>query len=203
MIRARWLAALILASTPLPCLAQFGGGPGMGGGMGGMKVVGRGVGPLSVEEWTVKVEVQNGQAVTGRLKLQAVAVQCDLGLYRIKPEMIKAIEFDAKPEDPFIVGPEGSRRLGTVVTVSGETIAGVLSVPQEWEVETDLGSLQPDAQNLKAITFLERASSRQPGEKKPGNPGKPGNKPNNSGSPKTGSNSPPDPATQADPSKPD
>ena len=181
MIRTRWLAALILASTPRPCQAQSGG---MGGGVGGG---GRG---MPTEEWTVKVEVQNDQAVTGRLKLQGVVVQCDLGLYRIKPEKIKAIEFDPKKEEPVIIGDEGLQRRATVVTLSGEKIAGIVYVPHTWEVETDLGRLKPEAQNLKVITFLERVPDRQPGAGKPSGPQKPG-----------GQGGGPDASAPADPAK--
>ncbi len=201
MIRTSWLAALILAFAPLPCPAQFGGGGGMGGmggmgfGMGGMMPGGRPTKILPVEEWTVKVEVRDDLSVTGRLKLQGVVVLCDLGLYRIKPEKVKAVEFGAKREEPLIIGVQGAQRRGVVVTASGEKIAGIISIPQDWEVETDLGSLKPEAQNLKGITFLERVSAADPGAGKP-NPGpsaveKPG-----------GQASKPDAPPPSDPSKP-
>jgi hypothetical protein len=140
----------------------------MGGGMGG----GMRARPQMPEDWTARFETFNGQSVTGKIQLSSVDIACSLGLYEIKPGKIKSIQFNPAPET---VAPSqnGAFRDGTVLTDSGESVAGKINVPNWWKVETDLGTLTPDAQQLKAITFLGRSETRKPGEQ----PGRPSNLP--------------------------
>ncbi len=182
MIRSGRLAALALASAlaiaPSPCPGQGGGGMGgfgMGGGMGGggmgmgMSGMGGGGGggmmrgaAVITEEWTVRIETAGNQAVTGRLRLASVAIECDLGLYELRPDKVKEVQFGPKPGESGVMmssgimaGP-GIRREGTVLTATGEKIAGTLAIPLTWRVRTDLGVLTPDAQKIKTLAFLAR-----------------------------------------------
>jgi len=123
---------------------------GMGGGMGGMMMPGQ-----NGERWTVKFETFDGQIVTGKLWLLSVAVECRLGLYEIKPGKIKSFQLNPAA-DPLIVVPGGALREGSVLTNSGETVAGKILVPAWWKVETELGTLTPDSQHLKTLTFVAR-----------------------------------------------
>jgi hypothetical protein len=167
MNRTGWLAAFVLALAPLPCFGQMGGMGGMGAGMGGMGMGMGGMGgggmaalnspPKPLEEWTVKVETVGKQAVTGKLQLTAVAVRCELGIYEIKPAKVKAIEFAAAEGDTQpTFGMYGIERNGSVITTSGEKVTGIIAVPVSWRIETELGTLIPDAQQLKLFTFVAR-----------------------------------------------
>src|SRR4051812_35383777 len=161
MVRTGWLAVLIVALAPWPSPAQFGGMGGMGGGMGGM--MGMGSNQLwniaagsqkSLETWEVKVETYGNQVVTGKLRLARVFVQSEVGIYEIQPEKVKAIELSAPAQDhPVAITQVGTQRSGTVVTATGAKIAGQVLVPNTWKIETDLGTLTPDAQQLKTLTF--------------------------------------------------
>jgi hypothetical protein len=164
MVRTGWLAALIVVLAPWPSLAQFGGMGGMGGGMGGMGGGMRGIGgggraqAQAPEEWTTKFETFNGQSVTGKIQLPSIEIACSLGLYEIRPGKIKSIQFNPAPEQ-LVPSQTGALREGTVLTDSGESVAGKINVPNWWRLETDLGSLTPDAQQLKTITFIGRAAN--------------------------------------------
>jgi hypothetical protein len=172
MVRTGWLAAFLLTVAPWTCLAQFGGMGGMGG-MGRMA-------PKPPEQWTVKVETFGNQSVTGKLGLDAVVVKCELGTYEIKPEKIKTIELGAiEPGVAMIVGMHGAERKGSVVTATGEKVTGTIAIPNTWRIETDLGFLTPDSQQLKTFTFIARAQAdaNQP-DRKADRARKPGEKPN-------------------------
>jgi len=133
---------------------------GMAMGMGGAPFV-----PPGAEEWTVKIETTANQAVTGRLKLAAIAVHCELGLYEIKPDRIKEVQFNPMAKDaPGMFGMMGAQRDAVVMTASGEKIAGTVSIPQWWRVRTELGMLMPDAQRIKSLTFVARVEP-EPGQK--------------------------------------
>jgi hypothetical protein len=184
MVRTGWLAALIVVLAPWPSPAQFGGMGGgmggMGGGMGGMmgnqlwSVAARSQKPL--ETWEVKVETFGNQVVTGRLQLARVFVQSEVGIYEIQPEKVKTIELSPAQENQMVFTQAGVQRNGTVVTSTGSKIAGQVLVPIAWRIETDLGTLTPDAQQLKTLTFVARAEDPAP---KPGviKPMKPGDNP--------------------------
>lgn len=161
-------AAMLLAVAISPCPAQMGGGGmGMGGGMGGMGGGMRRSAPA--ERWKVQVASTNGQSVTGQLLVESVPIECDLGYYLIKPEKVKAVEFEPGNEEPNQMGGV-PRRKGAVVTTSGERIAGILSIPHQWGIETELGHLKPEVAKLKSITFVERVAAK-PGD--PADPAKP------------------------------
>ncbi len=162
MIRTGWLAALLVALTPWTCPGQVPGGVGFPNAP--MPPYGPApYGPAQgEEEWTVKVETFGNQAVTGKLRLGSIAITCDLGLYMIKPGKIKSIEL-APPKGQPIQDGNGMRREGAVITMAGEKVTGTVHVP-DWTIETDLGMLTPDPQNLKTLTFLARAKDE---EKKP------------------------------------
>ncbi len=124
--------------------------------------------------------------MTGQVRLASVSVHCELGTYEIKPEKVKAIEFDPhEAGTALIIGVQGAERNGTVITSTGEKISGIISVPNSWKIDTDLGTLTPDAQKLKSFTFVARVAAEnskpQPNHAvKPGsqpNTGQPGNKP--------------------------
>jgi hypothetical protein len=167
MIRTGWLAAFLLTVAPWTCLGQMGGMGGMGGGLGGWGGMQQQKPP---EHWTVKAETFGSQAVTGKLRLDAVVVKCELGTYEIKPDKIKTIEFAAtEPGSPMIVGMHGAERKGSVITSTGETVSGTVSIPNTWRIETDLGFLTPDAQQLKTFTFVAKvAAASQPSIREPG-----------------------------------
>ena len=57
-----------------------------------------------------------------------------------------------------------------MITESGESVAGKINVPNCWKVETDLGTLTPDAQQLKTITFIGRVGGRGRRQAGPGPP---------------------------------
>ena len=130
--------------------------------------------PRDAEEWTVKIETQASQAVTGRLKLANVAVQCDLGLYEIRPEKIREVQFTpVAKETPFIVGFNGGQRDGVVMTATGEKIAGTVFIPPWWRIKTDLGMLTPDGQRIKSLTFVAKVEPEPaPQKPQPGSPPK-------------------------------
>jgi hypothetical protein len=174
MIRSGWLAALIVVlvaprispgqDSPPPPPVPF-----------ELEVK-----PRVAELWTVRIETFNNKGVTGKLLLASVDMECDLGLLEIKLEKIKMIQFSKPHENrspfdlplPPTISGRGTPREGTVITTSGESIAGTIYVPG-WSIETEMGTLTPNATRLKTLTFLSKAQVvSQPGPRKPGEPPK-------------------------------
>jgi len=193
------------------------GGGGMGGGgIGGGIVLMPDGSPRDAEEWTVKIETASNQAVTGKLRVVSVAVQCDLGLYEIKPDKVKEIQFTPTTREAQLfagptgiqreavvvtAGPTGIQREAVVVTASGEKIAGMVGIPQWWRVRTDLGILTPDVQRLKSLTFVgpvepepgqkpQPASGSKPRSNQPPDTETPGSQPGSGSNPKTSNSGP-------------
>ena len=151
-------AVLAFALVPSPVFAQFGG---MGGGMA--------YPPWLHQEYSVKVETVEGRNVSGTLPLASVVVECDLGLYHVKPEKVKAVRFLNPKEHVAVRGPDGTRVPGAVATVSGEEITGTIIVPT-WMLTTDLGAVVLDPAKLKSLTLVGKTDPSTP---KPGNPASP------------------------------
>jgi hypothetical protein len=150
-----------------------------------MRGIGGGGRPQAFEEWTARFETFNGQSVTGKIQIPSIEIACSLGLYEIKPGKVKSIQFNPAPEQ-LVASPNGALREGTVLTDSGESVAGKVNIPNWWRLETELGTLTPDAQQLKTITFVGRAEGRKPGEQqgKPGSQqGRPADQPAKQGEP--------------------
>jgi len=137
MSRPPALAALAIVLAALSAHAQF-GGAGADGNLKGWP------------SWSVQVETKNDTRVAGTLVLQSVKVDCDLGILEIKADKLKVVHFTA--DDAPIIGPEGTRLRGDIVTASGSTVKGTLIVP-ELKMKTDLGTLTLAPQKLRSITF--------------------------------------------------
>lgn len=133
MSRLPAFAALAIVLAPLPALAQSGD-----------------AGPDGNLSWSVQVETRTDSRVAGTLTLQSLRVDCDLGILEIKANKIRVVNFTAG-ETP-IIGPEGTRLKGEIVTASGSTVKGMLIVP-ELNMKTDLGTLTLAPQKLRSITF--------------------------------------------------
>jgi hypothetical protein len=142
---ATTVVALVLL-TP-PGFAQFGGM----GGMGGKSTVP----PSSPRECTVKVETIGGQSLSGTLTLTWVPVECDFGLYRLKPEKVKAIRFVHSPDSSVVGRGDGLYVKGVVTTTSGEEIRGSVVV-SDWTVMTELGVVTLDPTHLTSLSFQEK-----------------------------------------------
>jgi hypothetical protein len=159
----RILAAVgVLALAPTAVFAQFGGMGGMGGGMGGMGGGGQGMGMAGMGgiggtraqrsvERTVEVELASGQKLTGKIQLDWVFVETEVGRYQIKPEQIKTIRLTGKAvpregpmEEPGIEG--------TVTTSSGREIKGKIR-NNSWLLDVEIGSLALDSSKVKSMTF--------------------------------------------------
>lgn len=152
---SRSVTALVIASALVasPGFAQFGGG-----GMGGM--VGQNEPSWPTQKWSVKVETGGGKTLTGTLELKDVAVECDFGVYHIRPENVKSIRFIPLPEGtPLIIGPGGARTRGAVTTAPGEEIEGAVLV-RSWTVETELGQVVLNPSGLRSVTFSGRVGRR-------------------------------------------
>ena len=116
--------------------------------------------------WSVQVETRHDSRVAGTLLLQSLRVDCDLGILEIKADKIKVVNFTA--DDPPIVGPDGTKLKGDIVTASGSTVKGTLIVP-ELKMKTDLGTLTLAPQKLRSITFKGQDGSEPKAEApKPG-----------------------------------
>ncbi len=121
-------------------------------------------------EWEVKITGQDDQSLSGRLRLQAIGVEGDLGRYMIKPEKVKAIQFysdeDQEKEDndsaqlssPY-GAPAGTLR-GTISATSGDEIQGTIQAGN-WQVETSLGTLMLNLSKIKEIEFLHKAEEEE------------------------------------------
>ena len=151
MSRLPAFAALAIVLVPLHAHAQF-GGAGPDGNRQGWP------------SWSVQVETRSDSRVAGVLHLRSLKVDCDLGILEIKADKLKAVNFTG--DDPPIVGPEGTRFKGDIVTASGSTVKGTLIVP-ELRMKTDLGTLTLAPQKLRSITF-KGAEIPEPKAESPG-----------------------------------
>jgi hypothetical protein len=190
MNRTAWLAALALILAPGPAFAQMGG---MGGGMGGMGMAGmRGAGFGSVEvRRSVQVEMEGGRRLSGQIDLGTVMVYGDVGQHMIQPEKIKMIRFlkpmnDPKPDDDGPPNPPGAGMnaqmmmmrgmvnrnnamaaqtvRAKVILHSGEEIIGTIQNAMTFRFDVDYGSIVPDMDKLRTMTFSDV-------ERKPGSAG--------------------------------
>lgn len=104
--------------------------------------------------------------MSGSLLIASVPVECDLGIYHIKPEKIKAVRFTNPGEKPAKQKPGGGPGGGmggpsaiapgyyggAVSTTTGGEIVGSVYVAH-WTVKTDLGVVTLDPSKLKSVTF--------------------------------------------------
>jgi hypothetical protein len=182
MNRGSRLAIFAVLLISAPCFAQFGGMGGMGGGMqqGGMGMGGMGMGrmrgsmigaPMRAVERTVQVEMEGGQKIEGKLMVDALSVDSDLGQYQIRPGQVKIVRLSkagaaAQPDMNGFLALEGS------VTTTGEKeIKGKVLCPS-WSLDLEFGTLTLDPKRVRTMTFSAPAVPR---------PGKPG--PVSSGAP--------------------
>ncbi|RUL83671.1 hypothetical protein [Tautonia sociabilis] len=158
MIRLGWLGILAAALAPGVASAQFGGGGGGGSPLG-----------RAGKAFTVEVEVAGGKKVVGPMAIAPVEVRCDFGRYAIRPEKIRTIRLEADPaQAPPRDGSGGVLIPGAVVATSGEEVAGVVTVPQGWAIETDLGTLTLDPTKVTSITLVpEPISAARPAAPRP------------------------------------
>lgn len=147
--------------------AQFGGPGGMGGQANAT--------PHGNVVYSVTVNANGGQSVSGTMSLTWVAINCDLGHYEIEPAKIKEIRFTLPPnQQPMMYGNGVVVTSGTVVTTTGAEIAGNLVI-NNWKLVNDLGVVTLNPGGLKTIAILgkaqEQASSTKPqAEPAPGKP---------------------------------
>ena len=152
MARPGMLAILALALGFVPSAghAQFGG---TGGGQNGFGGMGGRFTRQSEEQRTVEIEVIGGDRLSGPLRLGPIVIECTLGRYAIKPGKIQMIRFD--PDAEAIPDQQGLVNIsGTIATTTEEEIAGVIAIPNDWSIATDLGTLTLDPAKLRSITFL-------------------------------------------------
>jgi len=151
MIRTGWFATAVLALAPLPCFGQFGG---MGG---SMPIRAQAPSPPAL---AVKVGMAGDKSLVGQLRVASVSITCDLGFYELRAEKIREVRFDEEQPEPLIKDMRGARVEGTIVTSSGEEFHGTVYVP-DWKVETALGTLTPDPQKLKSLSFTANANAEK------------------------------------------
>jgi hypothetical protein len=187
VIRTLTLAALAGVLVSSSALAQFGGTTGQPGGMMMMGPMPTPPKSEKLRPFPVKVETAGGNVV-GTIRLAAVIVASELGQYEINPSKVREIRFLARtPNTPMIrfssfVAPVS----GVVVTRGGEELKGNVIV-QQWQVETELGSLTLNPASLKLVVFTGHEKEKPEKEKaekekekvkekdqKRGQPGQPG-----------------------------
>ncbi|MHB1557759.1 MAG: hypothetical protein ACYC61_09785 [Isosphaeraceae bacterium] len=148
-----------------------GGGGMMGGGMmgGGMGGMGGGMAPADQVRRTVRVELEGGKTLEGHVELGPVRIHGELGSYAILPQKIASIRF-LKPGREGSGGHAGQAKEGEaeadesegpgeirlkVATTTGEEIVGALQAPPVFRIELAYGSLVPQTQKLRTITFTD------------------------------------------------
>ena len=129
----------------------------------------------------VVMETTDGKTTTGHLRLTTAVIDCSLGVYEIKPTKVQEIRFEPPTNaSPGVFDSSGIQRSGSIITTSGDKIAGVVLIPSWWRVETDLGSLAPNSLKIRSIAFREThpkpsliraGSGPAPIESTPGDPG--------------------------------
>jgi len=175
--------ALSLASRP--AVAQFGGGQG-GMMMGPLSAAPK---PGSLKPYPVQVESGGGH-VSGTLRLATVVLRSDLGQYEIKPEKVREIRFLARQaNEPYVqIGYLSAPVPGVIVTRTGEELKGNVIV-QQWQLETELGTLTLNPDTLKLLTFAgheKEKAGKEKAEKEKEKPARltlPGNAPTGTRSP--------------------
>jgi hypothetical protein len=167
------LAAVVTVLAPGSAFAQYGGMGGMGGGaaaqggmgmrMGGMGMGGMGMGGMGMGgfqtrtvERAVQVEMEGGQKLSGKLQLDSVTVDTDVGQYQVKPERVKILRLSrgsAKSED------EGNQAVGgVVITTTDKEIKGKVHSPS-WVLEVEFGTLHLDPAKVRTMTFSAPAGT--------------------------------------------
>lgn len=152
---------LMLSLASRPAVAQYGGGPG-GMMMGPMPTPPK---PGNLKPYPVQVESGGGN-VSGTLRLAAVVLQSDLGQYEIKPEKVREIRFLIRNADERFgrIGLLSAPVPGVVVTRTGEELKGNVLV-QQWQLETELGTLTLNPATLKLVTFAGHEKEKAEKEK--------------------------------------
>jgi hypothetical protein len=137
------------------------GGMGMGmGRMGGMGGMGMGMGRMRTPvERTVQVEMEGGQKIEGRLLLEALSVDSDLGQYQIRPGQVKIVRLTksgaaAQPDMNGVLALEGS-----VITTGEKEIKGKVLCPS-WSLDLEFGTLTLDPKRVRTMTFSAPADPR-------------------------------------------
>jgi hypothetical protein len=163
MLRHIPSAFLAIALVSAPARAQFGGMGGMGGGFGGPSAVDR----------EVQAEMANGRTLSGRLTINPIQVDTEVGEYQIRPEKIKGITF----ERPQGENNPNQELKGSVATTSGKEFHGTLRIPFALSLQIDEGTLNLAPSRIKALKFQVPAAEAG------------GAKPQEQGAPATGSRS--------------
>ncbi len=167
-----------------PGMGGMGGGGMMGGGMGGMMGggmggMGGGMAPADQVRRAVRVELEGGKTLEGHVELGPVRLHGELGSYAILPQKIASIRF-LKPGREGSGGRAGQAKEGEaeadesegpgeihlkVATTTGEEIVGALQAPPVFRIELAYGSLVPQTQKLRTITFTDGQAHGAPAAK--------------------------------------
>ena len=153
----RWAGLVAVALVAGRTAPSQGQGGGMGGGMmssGFIQEFGlAGADSTKASQVRpVKITAPEGKSTTGNLRLTTVVVACSLGVYEIKPEKVQEIRLNPpSTSEPALTGNTGVQRPGCVVTVAGARIDGVVLIPNWWRIETELGTLTPNGQEIVSI----------------------------------------------------
>lgn len=164
--------ALVLGLAPTG-FAQPGGG---GGAFGPAGMMFQDFGTAGAESAkaarvAVRLTADDGRMVKGHLRLTSVVIGSSLGVYEIRPEKVREVRLAAKADDgaaQVIVGGGGAQKAGSIVTVGGEVIEGVVLIPHWWRIETELGQLRPNPQALTSISFFREEGPPERLEPVPG-----------------------------------
>ncbi len=165
-------------------MGGMGGGAGMMGGMGGGMMGGGMMGGMggmgggmasAVQEArrSVRVELEGGKTLEGHVELGPVRIHGDLGSYAILPQKLASIRFlkgghagQAKEDEAEGDGGEGPGEIHLkVVTTTGEELVGTLQAPPVFRIELGYGSLVPQTQKLRTITFTDGQGHGAPAAK--------------------------------------
>ena len=140
MLRFSMLVVALLMLSPSMSPAQFGG-------MGEMD-------DGSPTPRAVKVDLAGDLNVSGVLSLDTIDLDCALGRYRIRAELIASIQFQPEPGRPAPPAEEEAILLpATIATTTGEAISGALRLGGDWVLATKLGSLTLDPAKLRKLSF--------------------------------------------------
>jgi len=155
------VVVLMVSLASRPAVAQFGGGA--GGMMTGPPPATPK--PGNLKPYPVQVE-SGGGIVSGTLRLAAVVLESDLGQYEIKPDKVREIRFLPRGanEPYFQIGYLSAPVPGVIVSRSGEELKGNVIV-QQWQLETELGTLTLNPDTLKRVTFAGHEKEKAGKEK--------------------------------------
>jgi hypothetical protein len=128
--------------------------------------------------WIVRIETDRGDKIGGPLydvsqgAIESVDIDCDFGGLSVDAEKVRSIEFD----DGGWTEHEGvdTQKSGTIHTTDGRKLAGMITIPSTWVVDTDLGLLGLKAGKLKSITIEAAAKPEAPKADLPAKPARTG-----------------------------